>query len=82
MPLTTARCDTCGHTEEIRFSGSAEAACKSRIHCGNPMHNVWNINFDCYNGPYFLSSDMKKPYGTKMAATEAMKRAGYGAIGS
>lgn len=81
MPLTTAKCDVCGHTEEIRFQGSAEAACRRMKHCGQPMDNVWQLNFDCYNGPYYLSSDMNKPYSTKMAASEAMKRSGYGAVG-
>lgn len=76
MPLTTARCEKCGHTQEVTFSGSAEAACKSLTHCDEPMHNVWQINFDCYNGPYYLSSNTRKPYATKYAATEAAKRSG------
>jgi hypothetical protein len=82
MPIATAICDKCETQKTIKFSGSSVEAAQREICCG-PMRVLWKpIAGRVDNGPYYLSSDINKPYSTKMAATESMKRAGFGAVGN
>ena len=79
MPIVDVQCTKCDAVKEIRYSISSTAteAAKGAKHCGQPMRRLFAapaVSVD--NGPFILSHEPFKQYGTRNAMTESMKRQG------
>ena len=75
MPMYEYGCKTCGKIETVT---SSIANRKDNLHCDEcdqPMpQRLGGVNFSCYMGPHILSTRPHKPFATKRAMTEHMKR--------
>ena len=74
MPMYEYGCKDCGEIKTIACK-VADRKDSIKCDCGSDMpQRIGGVNFSCYNGPHILSSQPHKPFQTKRAMTEHMKR--------